>query len=181
MATVWVRIAILTVRITLSVCPFNCMAHTANTSFCLICSPFFFDMNISSCPHIICYAATSSYAHLLQAPTTFPFTTFSDGCIRYFTTFSDGCIRYRRCTWVSPDMVDNPPTHSSFEIPLQRDSFNLLMLIPNQTLITIGIYEIGSFSPDPPRNWLLVLSTTRHHITPMPPSCVRDCSLRLLE
>jgi hypothetical protein len=31
MATVRVRIAILTVRITLSVCPFNRMAHTANT------------------------------------------------------------------------------------------------------------------------------------------------------
>jgi hypothetical protein len=31
MATVQVRIVILTVRITLSVCPFNCMAHTANT------------------------------------------------------------------------------------------------------------------------------------------------------
>jgi hypothetical protein len=31
MATVRVRIVILTVRITLSVCPFNCMAHTANT------------------------------------------------------------------------------------------------------------------------------------------------------
>jgi hypothetical protein len=30
MATVRVRIAILTVRITLSVCPFNRMAHTAN-------------------------------------------------------------------------------------------------------------------------------------------------------
>jgi hypothetical protein len=33
MATVRVRILILTVRITLSaVCPFNCMAHTANTA-----------------------------------------------------------------------------------------------------------------------------------------------------
>jgi hypothetical protein len=32
MATVRVRIAILTVRITLSVCPFNRMAHTANSS-----------------------------------------------------------------------------------------------------------------------------------------------------
>jgi hypothetical protein len=32
MATVWVRIVILTVRITLSVCPFNRMAHTANNS-----------------------------------------------------------------------------------------------------------------------------------------------------
>jgi hypothetical protein len=31
MATVRVRIVILTVRITLSVCPFNRMAHTANT------------------------------------------------------------------------------------------------------------------------------------------------------
>jgi hypothetical protein len=31
MATVRVRIAILTVRITLSVCPFNRMAHTANS------------------------------------------------------------------------------------------------------------------------------------------------------
>jgi hypothetical protein len=31
MATVRVRIAILTVRITLSACPFNRMAHTANT------------------------------------------------------------------------------------------------------------------------------------------------------
>jgi hypothetical protein len=31
MATVWVRIVILTVRITLSVCPFNRMAHTVNT------------------------------------------------------------------------------------------------------------------------------------------------------
>jgi hypothetical protein len=30
MATVWVLIVILTVWITLSVCPFNCMAHTAN-------------------------------------------------------------------------------------------------------------------------------------------------------
>jgi hypothetical protein len=30
MATVRVRIVILTVRITLSVCPFNSMAHTAN-------------------------------------------------------------------------------------------------------------------------------------------------------
>jgi hypothetical protein len=30
MATVRVRIVILTVRITLSVCPFNRMAHTAN-------------------------------------------------------------------------------------------------------------------------------------------------------
>jgi hypothetical protein len=39
MATVRVRIAILTVRITLSVCPFNRMAHTANkhcvASFCV--------------------------------------------------------------------------------------------------------------------------------------------------
>jgi hypothetical protein len=32
MATVRVRIVILTVRITLSVCPFNRMAHTANNS-----------------------------------------------------------------------------------------------------------------------------------------------------
>jgi hypothetical protein len=31
MATVWVRIVILTVWITLSVCPFNGMAHTANS------------------------------------------------------------------------------------------------------------------------------------------------------
>jgi hypothetical protein len=31
MATVWVQIVILTVRITLSVCSFNRMAHTANT------------------------------------------------------------------------------------------------------------------------------------------------------
>jgi hypothetical protein len=31
MATVLVRIVILTVRITLSVCPFNRIAHTANT------------------------------------------------------------------------------------------------------------------------------------------------------
>jgi hypothetical protein len=30
MATVWVPIVILTVRIALSVCPFNRMAHTAN-------------------------------------------------------------------------------------------------------------------------------------------------------
>jgi hypothetical protein len=30
MATVGVQIVILTVWITLSVCPFNCMAHTAN-------------------------------------------------------------------------------------------------------------------------------------------------------
>jgi hypothetical protein len=33
MATVRVRIAILTVRITLSVCPFNRMAHTANNQY----------------------------------------------------------------------------------------------------------------------------------------------------
>jgi hypothetical protein len=33
MATVRVRIAILTVWITLSVCPFNRMAHTANTDY----------------------------------------------------------------------------------------------------------------------------------------------------
>jgi hypothetical protein len=32
MATVRVRIVILTVRITLSVCPFNRMAHTANST-----------------------------------------------------------------------------------------------------------------------------------------------------
>jgi hypothetical protein len=32
MATVRVRIVILTVRITLSVCPFNRMAHTANNN-----------------------------------------------------------------------------------------------------------------------------------------------------
>jgi dissimilatory sulfite reductase (desulfoviridin) alpha/beta subunit len=33
MATVRVWIVILTVPITLSVCPFNCMAHTANTDY----------------------------------------------------------------------------------------------------------------------------------------------------
>jgi hypothetical protein len=33
MAIVWVRIVILTVRITLSVCPFNRMAHTANSGY----------------------------------------------------------------------------------------------------------------------------------------------------
>jgi hypothetical protein len=33
MATVRVRIVILTVQITLSVCPFNCMAHTANSAW----------------------------------------------------------------------------------------------------------------------------------------------------
>jgi hypothetical protein len=31
MAMVWVRIVILTIQITLSVCPFNRMAHTANS------------------------------------------------------------------------------------------------------------------------------------------------------
>jgi dissimilatory sulfite reductase (desulfoviridin) alpha/beta subunit len=36
MATVRVRIVILTVQITLSVCPFNCMAHTANTEFAAV-------------------------------------------------------------------------------------------------------------------------------------------------
>jgi hypothetical protein len=35
MATVRVRIVILTVRITLSVCPFNRMAHTANSEMVL--------------------------------------------------------------------------------------------------------------------------------------------------
>jgi hypothetical protein len=33
MATVWVQITSLTVRITLYVCPFNCMAHTANIQY----------------------------------------------------------------------------------------------------------------------------------------------------
>jgi hypothetical protein len=39
MATVRVRIVILTVRITLSVCPFNRMAHTANSSISTLGEP----------------------------------------------------------------------------------------------------------------------------------------------
>jgi hypothetical protein len=36
MATVWVRIVILTLRITLAVCSFNRMAHTANTQSVIV-------------------------------------------------------------------------------------------------------------------------------------------------
>jgi hypothetical protein len=39
MATVRVQIVILTVRTTLSVCPFNRMAHTANTTLSLLHPP----------------------------------------------------------------------------------------------------------------------------------------------
>jgi hypothetical protein len=46
MATVRVRIVILTVPITLSVCPFNRMAHTANSGLVELV-PFVRDIDVS--------------------------------------------------------------------------------------------------------------------------------------
>jgi hypothetical protein len=58
MATVRVRIVILTVRITLSVCPFNRMAHTANNGYydkcCIKLAEFAKIGKISVNTHIQC-------------------------------------------------------------------------------------------------------------------------------
>jgi hypothetical protein len=125
-------------------------------------------MHISSCPHIR-YAATSNLIFLYTSAA-------SANNPPDFTTFSDGYECIRRCTWATPDIVDNPPTHASLEILLRRDRFNPFMLISTQTLTTFGIFERGSFPLGRRR-----VSTARHYITLLPPSCVRAWTLQPLE